>query len=116
SEEVGEEVGEEVEEEERGKNHHPLHRGYATLSYEYQQGIVTPLALFREGDHGWSPLTLNELKTWLGLIIYMGSSDQCGGRIMESGRKIRNKKIYVLYRLQQIKQHQVNLIRIGTLK
>ncbi|CAG8737879.1 4511_t:CDS:2, partial [Cetraspora pellucida] len=50
------------------QNHYLLHRGYLmvenTNTYEQLKG--------REGGHVWSLLTLNELKTWLGLIIYMG--------------------------------------------
>ncbi|CAG8555008.1 2476_t:CDS:2 [Dentiscutata heterogama] len=71
-------------------------RGYTTLPYELQLGIILPLSLFqlfftneqlcliventniykqvkgRVGGQVWNLLTLNELKIWLGLIIYMG--------------------------------------------
>ncbi|CAG8620727.1 7140_t:CDS:2, partial [Dentiscutata heterogama] len=78
------------------QNIYPLHREYTTLPHELQLGIVSPLLLFqlfftneqlclmventntyeqvkgRVGGWVWNPLTLNKLKIWLGLIIYMG--------------------------------------------
>ncbi|CAG8602478.1 7406_t:CDS:2 [Cetraspora pellucida] len=78
------------------QNVQSFHRGYVTLLHEYQLGIVILLSLFqlfftdkqlnsmvvntniykqvKGQDRGcpWNPLTQNELKIWLGLIIYMG--------------------------------------------
>ncbi|CAG8615282.1 16971_t:CDS:2 [Cetraspora pellucida] len=114
------------------QNIHPLHKGYATLPHELQLGIVSPLSLFRlfftneqlqlmventntyeqvkgrEGGQVWNPLTLNELKIWLGLIIYMGVhhinalDDLWNQDDKRTNHKI--KRFISLYRFQQIKR------------
>ncbi|CAG8786336.1 12240_t:CDS:1, partial [Cetraspora pellucida] len=114
------------------QNRQPLHTGYATLPYEFQLGIVTPLALFqlfftnehlqkmventnkyeqikgREGGRTWDPLTLSELKIWLGLIIYIGvhkinAVEELWNRD-EKKATHEIKRFMSLFRFQQIKR------------
>ncbi|CAG8794715.1 18258_t:CDS:2, partial [Gigaspora rosea] len=54
------------------ENVNELHRSYATLPYEIQQGTISPLTLLKKGGRIWHLLTLKELKIWIAIVIYMG--------------------------------------------
>ncbi|CAG8443034.1 11896_t:CDS:2 [Dentiscutata heterogama] len=113
--EINEKVHESIEESDKEANNiiSPLSLFQLFFTDEQLHLIVKNSNIYelvksRESGQVWTPLTLSELKVWLGLIIYMGVHHiNAIEDLWNQDNKIANheiKRFISLYSFQQIKQ------------